>query len=337
MHRLPLLLALYLVAALAANADEEREFIISGYWPEFRTWYDINATAVHMTDLMLHSVNPTADGGISDCCIEEKNYVMAQQARSYKKEMTGKDLRIWIAVGGWGRSKQFDSIVYDGAAKKRLLLELKEMCEKYDIGGVDFDWQEPVSQEDTMGFYRLLRTAKATLGKSGIKIGVALQRGRQLPTKMYQYVDRVHLLAYEMDLMKEVYHADIDKVKSVAKSFVAGCPPEKLTIGLPLYSRVTDKPGQMRTIAEMVTEQAEGKVEDILNSESEYNGFVYDTPKAIAKKVRLALDMGLGGIHFWEVGQDYIDNKYGPGGIILQAVLNEKGQYFESEKSENEL
>lgn len=139
MHRLLLLLALYLVAALAANADEEREFIISGYWPEFRTWYDINATAVHMTDLMLHSVNPTADGGISDCCIEEKNYVMAQQAQAYKKEMTGKDLRIWIAVGGWGRSKHFESIVYDGGAKKRLLLELKEMCEKYDIGGVDFD------------------------------------------------------------------------------------------------------------------------------------------------------------------------------------------------------
>jgi spore germination protein YaaH len=104
-------------------------------------------------------------------------------------------------------------------------------------------------------FYRLLRYAKKIFGKIDVKVGVALNRGRQLPTRIYEHVDRVHLLSYEIDLMGGAYHADFDKVRDTVKSFVTGnCPPKKLTIGLPLYSRITEQPGHMRTIDEMVTE-----------------------------------------------------------------------------------
>lgn len=303
-------------------------FIISGYWPEFRTDYDINATALYLTDLMLHSIEPTPDGNITNCCLDEINYELAQRAKAHKKEMTGEDLRIWVAVGGWGRSNGFESILEDAASKKKFLNDLKAMCFKHDIGGVDFDWQQPVTDEDTFRFYHLLRAAKGTLGKFGVLIGVALDRGRQLPTKVYQYVDRVHLLNYEMDLSTmSVYHADFDKVRDTVMSFMAGCPPHKMTMGIPLYSRVREKPGEMRTIAEMVTEQAKGDINAILEAESEYNHFEYDTPSKIEAKVRLSLELGLGGIHFWELGQDYIDSQFGPGGIMLKAALDAEQRY----------
>lgn len=308
--------------------SSNQRFIISGYWPEFRTDYDINATALYLTDLMLHSIEPTPDGNITNCCLDEINYDLAQLAKAYKKEMTGEDLRIWIAVGGWGRSNGFESILEDAATKKKFLMNLKATCFKHNIGGVDFDWQQPVSDEDTFRFYHLLKSAKATLGKVGIKIGVALDRGRQLPTKVYQHVDRVHLLNYEMDLSTmSVYHADFDKVRDMVKSFIVGCPPHKMTLGIPLYARVRQQPGEMRTIAEMVTEQANGDINAILEAESEYNNFEFDTLSKIDVKVRLSLELGLGGVHFWELGQDYIDSQYGPGGIMLKAVLDAEQRY----------
>jgi GH18 family chitinase len=326
------LLLLLLLASLQASEKEEDDFIISGYWPEFRTDYDMNTTGLYLTDLMLHSIEPTHDGSLTKCCLEEKNFKLAQQVKAYKKEKTGKDLRIWVAVGGWGRSNGFEGIVSDEKARMRFVFDLLDLCQKYDIGGVDLDWQEPVTRENTVKFLALLRTVKVSLGNQGIKVGTALQRGRELPTKAYRWVDRIHLLTYEMDLMSGIYHADFDKVRDTVTGFVS-CPKKKLTIGLPLYSRVTSQPGQMRTIEEMVKEQANGDVETILKAESEFNGFVYDTPEKIEAKVRLALEMGLGGVHFWELGQDFQDTKYGPGGIMLQAVLDAKQKYQDEHKT----
>lgn len=106
-----LLIASVLLIILKQNEskkkeDRQQEFIISGYWRVSTKRYDINATAIHLTTLILHSIDPTFEGDIDNCCLKEENYQLAQQAKAYKKEMTGKDLRIWIAVGGWGRPKQ---------------------------------------------------------------------------------------------------------------------------------------------------------------------------------------------------------------------------------------
>jgi GH18 family chitinase len=60
---------------------------------------------------------------------------------------------------------------------------------------------------------------------------------------------------------------------------------------------------------------------------------VFDTPKRIKQKVRLALEMGHGGVHFWELGQDHIDAEHGPGGIMLQAVLDAHQEYTDETAS----
>lgn len=134
------------------------------------------------------------------------------------------------------------------------------------------------------------------------------------------------------------YHADLDKVRGLTRSFLTGnCPPGKLTIGLPLYSRVTEEPGQhTQTIDEMVMKQAKANISVILAAESEMNNFVFDTPNRIRQKVHLALEMGLGGVHFWELGQDHIASEHGPGGMMLQAVLDAKNVYVDSTISEGD-
>ena len=44
-----------------------------------------------------------------------------------------------------------------------------------------------------------------------------------------------------------------------------------------------------------------------------------ETPSAVAKKVKYAYEAGLGGVFFWELGQDK-QSPSAPGGILLQAA-----------------
>lgn len=194
---------------------------------------------------------------------------------------------------------------------------------KEGINGVDFDWQMPTRPGDFTNYYKLVREAKKVLRRHNIKVSMALTKDHFLPTKMYKWIDRIHMISYEFDLMSGVYHADYDKVRSMVRGLITrNCPPEKMSLGIPLYGRKNDKPGDMRTIAELVEDHAGNKTSKVVKADHIWDGYYFDSPNLIKKKVELAFEYKLGGMHFWELGQDMIDPTYGPSGIMTQAVLS---------------
>jgi len=179
-------------------------------------------------------------------------------------------------------------------------------------------------QQDMKGYVALLRDSLKRFLAERIKISVALHPGMYLPKKLYSFIDRVNLMSYDFDLQRgENYHADSRRVIMAAKSFLdMGCPAEKLLLGLPLYARYSQNPGDVKTIAEIVDGAKSPKV--VLESSSgSYMGYFFESQNDLEQKVTFVQGSGghrLGGIFFWEIGQDKPDDKLGQGGILMTSV-----------------
>ena len=88
--RCTLLLARSLVLVLwlcsAHSQEGENEFLVAAYLPDYRSYINVNAAVPYLTDLILFSVKPTAQGTLGDCCLGAEHYQQARDAKKYKQE-----------------------------------------------------------------------------------------------------------------------------------------------------------------------------------------------------------------------------------------------------------
>jgi hypothetical protein len=86
-----LMICLLQFAALYFSSNaENNDFIIAGYLPDYRVSINLNATLLHLTDVMLFSLTPASvvAGGGSSCCFSKEHFALVRKARSYKLEKT---------------------------------------------------------------------------------------------------------------------------------------------------------------------------------------------------------------------------------------------------------
>lgn len=102
---------------LSRTSADSEHLLISAYLPEYRSYINVNASSIHLTDLMLFSITPetiTKRKGTDGCCVSPDHYDLIRQARSYKLEKEDKTLRLLLTVGGAGRSNGFSQITRGG-------------------------------------------------------------------------------------------------------------------------------------------------------------------------------------------------------------------------------
>ena len=75
-------------------------------------------------------------------------------------------------------------------------------------------------------------------------------------------------------------------------------PPHLVTLGLPFYGRHV-KTGDWKSYEDLV--QMHAPLEPDVD---EAGGYYFNGPHLIQRKTRLAIELGLGGVMIWEVGQD---------------------------------
>jgi GH18 family chitinase len=164
----------------------------------------------------------------------------------------------------------------------------------------------------------LIVKAVGTLRNAGIKVSVAIHAGQQLPLPVYLRVDRINLMAYDLPGPYHGLQANVEKaVDSLTQS---GCPAHKVSLGIPTYARHTQNPGSVKTFAEIV--DAMEKETDLpakFDDQNDWHGFRYDSPQAVRDKVDYAKRKGLGGVFFWELGQDK-QHASAAGGLLLEAA-----------------
>ena len=125
------------------NQNNDKDFVIAGYLPDYRSYINLNASSPYLTDVMLFSVVPHSkrSGMIGGCCLDDHHYQQAREARSYRESAvqslseeeestsTSSPLRIWVTVGGGGpdRSGPFAKTASDPTKRKRFIGALKRL------------------------------------------------------------------------------------------------------------------------------------------------------------------------------------------------------------------
>mmetsp|Transcript_23826 Transcript_23826/g.37367 ORF Transcript_23826/g.37367 Transcript_23826/m.37367 type:complete len:323 (-) Transcript_23826:164-1132(-) len=300
---------------------------------------NINATSLHLTDVMLFSLTPEAVTRYAEplsaagCCLSEKHYSLLRKARSYKLEQTKARLRLFITIGGGGRSNGFGNIVTGSPSNRhQFLRRLIKICKRHDFDGIDFDFENILTFGQWEAYLQFLVQASSYLHKHNLLVTVALHPGQFLPESVCHSLDRVHVMAYDMVSHNSPtkHHANFQSVKSVMSSFASnGCPSSKLIMGLPAYARHESDPGLVKTYEEVINEfinyehedtPEQRRVKSAIDELNFWKGYRFDSAYDVKVKSEYAKQKNYGGVFLWEIGQDKPLSGVANGGILVESL-----------------
>ncbi|KAL3939353.1 MAG: hypothetical protein SGBAC_005911 [Bacillariaceae sp.] len=334
------------------NDDEQHknDFGLAAYFPDYRfgdnNGGNLHAAAPHLTDLLLFSIQPHKSGRVRGvCCLQDQHYdelssllslSSAQQQNRHDHPTHAKDeadsslQRIWVTIGGAGRAEAIPTITKSTTKRQRLIHAMVNLSQEHGIGGIDLDIYYPTSQEELLNYANFVKEASQAWHRVGLLVSVTWHPHRlQLPKPIFPLVDRVHLMAYDMVQTMGDYHSTLsDSQRAVQSLLHQGCEHRKIWLGIPMYGRKLNNPGEAETFGALWTSYSSSSQSSSSSPSSgtkaddsifQHDGFEWDSPDRIRAKMDYAFAQELGGVFFWELGQDYQDPS-SPGGILLEAA-----------------
>ncbi|KAL3930665.1 MAG: hypothetical protein SGARI_004418 [Bacillariaceae sp.] len=323
--------------------DNDNNFALAAYLPDYRVHAFVEQQLQSndpppplVTDLILFSLQPHSKGFLGGCCLQPDHY---EAIAKYRAEIHP-SVKLWVTIGGAGRGDAFPEIFKDEKIRTRLIKSAMNLCEKHSIQGIDLDYT-PRTTEQRNDYVIFLQEALNAWQAAGIKVSTTTifhPTTRLLP-QLYQRLDRIHLMAYDMIArgdgvdMQDKYHASLEKVQQTLAALLqpgGGLEdtPQKVVLGIPAYARHLTDPRKVATFAEIYDGVLAEKGASEVNWETlhSWQDFEWESGERIRAKVELARKLHLGGIFFWEIGQDKVNSDH-PRGMLIEtaaaAIRNE--------------
>jgi len=196
-----------------------------------------------------------------------------------KLKKVNPDLKILISIGGWAWSKNFSDAVLSDTSRNAFAASAVEIIRKYNLDGVDIDWEYPddigdgnvFRPEDKQNYTLMFKAIRKELDKlekeNGKKMFLTAAVGgfkrfteRTEMDKVAKYLNYISLMTYDYfqdSLGIAVHHTNLYASKKYNPNFdsgdkavndfiAAGVPAKKLVLGVAFYghsSRVKDTTG----------------------------------------------------------------------------------------------
>lgn len=207
------------------------------------------------------------------------------------------DVKVLIAVGGWGWDKEFETLAADPAIRTKLAKRVAEFCATYQLDGVDIDWEYPNAGASSAHFAALAIAFRSALPAGALVTSAVLADATDaegISTDAVGHLDFINLMAYDGPRSDHSSYAMAER--SIASWLARGIHPDKLVLGVPFYGR----PGNATYRTLLANDAATANGDRVLFNGVEQN---YNGPATIRRKTELALQLA-GGIMIWELSQD---------------------------------
>jgi chitinase len=267
----------------------EPGFRVVGYLPEYRAAKFDAASAKLLTDIVVFSAQPTAEGGIDMARLARTPWEKLRMARTNHK------VRLILCIGGWNRSNGFAAVAASDEKRTKFSETAVKVCLDEKLDGVDLDWEHPKGETEEANYGKLLAAMKEAFKPHGLVLSVTMAGWQKLTAEGYKAVDTVQIMAYDHGGKHATFEAAEEDVKKVTDG---GASPAKVILGLPFYGRGVKERNKVLTYREIVAKyHPEPGIDEV-------EGLYFNGPDTIRKKVSYAREKGLGGVMVWELAQD---------------------------------
>lgn len=262
----------WFLAALACSPKEKspepesKSYHVIGY---VAGWKDINPKAIPAEKLthINYAFANVADGIVTNMEGREErdstNFLKLQELKKRNPE-----LKLLVSIGGWTHSKGFSDAVLTPEIRKKLTASGIDFLLKYNLDGLDFDWEypgypgdnNPYRPEDKENFVAMLKSFREALDSVGnlnekhylstiASGGFRAYLEANNMAEAQQYLDFINIMAYDFYTAgdeKTGHHANLfpngakgrSAQTTVEEHTEFGVPAEKIVLGVPFYGRM---------------------------------------------------------------------------------------------------
>jgi chitinase len=247
-----------------------------------------------LTHINFAFVVPEVDGTFVDVGGAHGLAMLVQAAHA-------QNVKVLISVGGGGTDDRMEQMGADPAARATLVEGLLNYVEKYQLDGVDMDWEFPDLGASAENYDSLMLALSAPLHERGKLLTAAVAalgpNADPISAKVLGEVDFLNIMVYDNDGPQHAsYQYALDSLDYWAGR---GLPPSKTVLGVPFYAHPSYIPYRRLVQADPAAVQ-----NDLL----EYNGLDvnYNGVPTIQRKTELAQQRA-SGIMIWTLENDSLD------------------------------
>lgn len=271
------------------------QFRIVGYFSNWGPVSKINFN--NITCLNFAFIKPLPDGTLAKDTTYDKLYEIVAKARPKK-------VKVIAAIGGQYTDKAFSQIARSEATMDKFVNNLIAVVNKYQLDGIDLDWEYPrFNSDEPQKLLQLTRKLSVQLHKKGKLLTMAVHSkpkwGALFLDGLFPLLDYVSIMAY--DDMDQPSHSSYDFTLNSLKYWIMDrkVPREKINLGVPTYGR------NPKVVPPYYKDLIKKGADPDADS---FNGIYYNGKSTIRKKVDLAR-RNVGGVMIWEINGDTDDDK----------------------------
>lgn len=294
------------------------EFMVIGYLPA----RSIDTTLIpfnRLTHINFAFAIPAKNGGGLDAL---RN---ADKLIGLVKKAHRNNVKVFVSIGGWGigdapgDDSRFHRMAETQQERNYFVTKTMQLVRRFDLDGVDLDWEYPdIENRSAEDYVLLMKQLADSLHAKNKKLTAAVvhygNQGEGTKKEVFEIVDWLNLMAYDDDKSLPVPHSPYSLAEKSINYWIKerGLPPQKAVLGLPFYGKPR---GKLTLYKDLVNAGADPYGDNYKDSVF-YNGI-----NTIKSKTQLALKEKLAGVMIWEISQDTNDKN-----SLLKAINEAAGK-----------
>ncbi len=240
-----------------------------------------------------------------------------------------KALGVKVVISFNGKHSDYLTMVSNAENRNIFINSLKNIVDTYSLDGIDNDWEYPSAKDGSdIGNLYLMRELSNYCHDPKVNklLTMAITCGKYvgnytngIKNELYECVDWFNVMTYDdfSTTVSGIHHSPLSLVEIAYEYWVKKrqLPISKFITGIPIYGRPSgiSQSGNVLTYKNIIKQggspdenSAQVFSSNYLNGTTPYTIY-YNGRPLVREKCRYTLDHNLGGIMFWEAGQDTQD------------------------------